>query len=623
MAMMQNSEEAVNTQFAVLLSKLGTTVNAETIHVRGKNRRDLLLQVRGLRVVIEAKFADFPGAEGVVLGDALKQVQSGIAHIAVAVIYPKPLRSTPTAKILETLENSKLRYQIVSETVESDHWYAGTPSSLIANIRRMQQALAKDDIVEKTAKLLSAQLEIVAQLWKGQVGTCNRLSNILGLSEPLGESEEKAMERRESATKVAALVLANAFIFQEQLSISDTRVMTLQKLAKAENIAGETSSHWQWIWKNVDYVPIFQLGERVLDELPIGDASVFAVRALLAEAQSICRQQASLRLDSVGRIYNLSLHEAKLLGTYYTSSTAATLLLKLVFTLDWGTDFTSPFELANFKIADFACGTGTLLMAGAQAITDKHIRDRVDHGMPVTEKDISILYQTLMQNIMHGYDVLPTAVQLTASTLALLAPEVAFRHMNLFVMPLGLDHDCPRLGSLDFFYGQEVKTQFALDQSHLDTVRMSVTNRFFSNARVPELDLCLMNPSFVVSNCNNLLFGSLPNDREVLQKELFRLTKLNKVSSAAGLGAIFVPLALKHLKEGGRIAFVLPAALASGESWGPVREIIAQDFHLEVVVSSHDSVRPNFSENTDLSELLFIARRKKTKTNLRQLITLT
>ena len=25
---------------------------------------------------------------------------------------------------------------------------------------------------------------------------------------------------------------------------------------------------WKWIWENVNYVPIFQLGESVLEELP-------------------------------------------------------------------------------------------------------------------------------------------------------------------------------------------------------------------------------------------------------------------------------------------------------------------------------------------------------------------
>ena len=60
---------------------------------------------------------------------------------------------------------------------------------------------------------------------------------------------------------------------------------------------------------------------------------------------------------------------------------------------------------------------------------------------------------------------------------------------------------------------------------------------------------------------------------------------------------------------GGRIAFILPITLATGEAWGATRKLIADRYHLETVITSHDAERPNFSENTDLSELLFIARR--------------
>ena len=205
--------------------------------------------------------------------------------------------------------------------------------------------------------------------------------------------------------------------------------------------------------------------------------------------------------------------------------------------------------------------------------------------------------------------ILPTAVHLTASTLALLAPEVAFRNMNLFVMPIGVDHGHPRLGSLDFLQGSEIQTQFALDDTQLDTVVTGAAKSMYANAKVPPLDLCVINPPFVSSRYGNLLFGSLPDDRPALQKELSRQAKAQGVSATAGLGALFVPLAEKNVKPGGRIAFVLPVALATGEAWGAIRKRIADRFHLEIVVTSHNSERPNFSENTDLSEVLFIARR--------------
>src|ERR1700721_2556131 len=104
----RNREEVVNTQLAILISKLGVTADAETIHVHGQHRPDVLFELRGLRVVIEGKFADVPNAEKIVLDDARNRVRSGIAHIAVACIYPLKLRSAPTTKILEILESSQL-----------------------------------------------------------------------------------------------------------------------------------------------------------------------------------------------------------------------------------------------------------------------------------------------------------------------------------------------------------------------------------------------------------------------------------------------------------------------------------------------------------------------------------
>ena len=162
MAGQRNREEAVNTELAILISRYGVTADGETIHVHGKHRPDVFFQLRGLRVVIEGKFPDHPDAANVVLEDARKRVRSGIAHIAAAVVYTAQLRTTPTTKIIETLEKSRLRFRIVAETHESETWFEGPPSALMDALRRAQEALTKDNIVEQTAKALSMQLETVA-----------------------------------------------------------------------------------------------------------------------------------------------------------------------------------------------------------------------------------------------------------------------------------------------------------------------------------------------------------------------------------------------------------------------------------------------------------------------------
>lgn len=604
----RNREEAVNTQLAVLISRLGVTAEAETIHVHGKFRPDVLFEMRGLRVIIEGKFADVPAGRDIVLEDARGRVRAGLAHIAVAAVYPPGLRATRTTDLVDELGRSQLDYRIVTEASESE-WFSGTPAGLMDTLRRAQESLTEDDIVQTTAKSLSDRLDGVAKLWAGQKGACDRLSALLGIPIPKRESAEHASARRESASKVSALVLASALIFEEQLAMSDRRVTPLRRLSQASDLVSTVRDHWAWIWEHVDYVPIFQLGESILVELPMSTHSTTAVRAVLAEAQAICTQQSALRHDLMGRIYHWLLHNAKYLGTYYTATSSATLLLKLALSLTWSTDLADPKELSKFKVGDLACGTGTLLMAAAQAISDAYILGRAAQDRSLGERDLQLLHRTLMEDVLYGYDVLPSAVHLTASTLAMLAPEVAFVQMNLFVLPLGVDHSIPHLGSLDFLGQHEIRTQMALDYSQAEATRTGAATSYVTNATVPPLDLCVMNPPFVRSVYGNLLFGSLPDERGELQKELSKRAKSVGASATAGLGAVFVSLADSLVKPSGRIAFLLPVTLTSGEAWAATRRLIASHYHLEIVITSHDAAHPNFSENTNLSEVMFIARR--------------
>ena len=55
---------------------------------------------------------------------------------------------------------------------------------------------------------------------------------------------------------------------------------------------------------------------------------------------------------------------------------------------------------------------------------------------------------------------------------------------------------------------------------------------------------------------------------------------------------------------------MLPAAVTTGIAWGLTRGIIDAKYELEYVVTSHDPAKWSFSENTDLSEVLLIARKR-------------
>ena len=82
-------------------------------------------------------------------------------------------------------------------------------------------------------------------------------------------------------------------------------------------------------------------------------------------------------------------------------------------------------------------------------------------------------------------------------------------------------------------------------------------------------------------------------------------------SSIAGMGAAFVAAAAPKLRPSeGRIALILPLTVCTGESWEQTRSLIERDFTLDMVVASHDPLRWNFSDSTDLSEALIIATRR-------------
>jgi hypothetical protein len=411
---------------------------------------------------------------------------------------------------------------------------------------------------------------------------------------------------------LAGLMLANAFIFQEQLSALDEKVKPIAVILTQRDFLGETAKHWQMIVDEINYVPIFKVARDILLSLPA--QSDDAVRHLANRALEIVSKKAALRHDLMGRIYHLLLHEAKYLGTYYTSVPAATLLLKLSLAIDsWpNIDWSDRQALNDFRIADLSCGTGTLLMAASQALTDNFIKFRISKDEHVDETSVRDLHKIIIEEMLYGYDVLPSAVHLTASTLALLAPETCFQNMHLYSLPMGrMQSGQIYLGSIDYISANTSRTQLDLMSPGIGAEKVG-TEGYQSVAPLPPLDLCVMNPPFVRSVGGNLLFGSLPDQRGHMQKELARRVQQTKLSasSTAGVGSVFTAVADRHVKDGGRIALVLPAAVATGVAWEKTRNLFNHSYILETVIASYDSERWNCSENTDLSEVLLIGRKR-------------
>ena len=395
-------------------------------------------------------------------------------------------------------------------------------------------------------------------------------------------------------------------IFQEILADHNPDVHNLQRVLTAPDLVDEFAKHWQYIQARINYFPIFHVASEILTDLTSDPDLVIGLRALAKTAQKVVSMRAALHHDLMGRVYHRLLAEAKYLGTYYTSIPAAALLLKVALRPNaWTIDWSDLDELRKFRAADIACGTGTLLMATSDAISDNYISASVAQGQKINLEEF---HNILVESIIHGYDVLASALHLTASTLASRAPHVSFHRMNLTTMPLG-GRD-KQLGSIEFLQGGQVSAKMDLFGAAAPEQVTGEGMQTLASASLPSLDLCVINPPFTRSVGGNLLFGSLPDaERAELQKRLKKLVSRKDVlaNSTAGLGSVFVAAADPYIKTDGRLALVLPKALLSGVAWRETRELINRKYRLEFLFASQDAERWNFSDSTDLSEVMLIA----------------
>ena len=75
----------------------------------------------------------------------------------------------------------------------------------------------------------------------------------------------------------------------------------------------------------------------------------------------------------------------------------------------------------------------------------------------------------------------------------------------------------------------------------------------------------------------------------------------------------------EHLTDldNGVLAMVRPTSAATGPAGLQNRKLLAEQFHVEWVISSHDQARMWFSENTGVSEMLVVARRHESEPTAR------
>ncbi len=597
-----NREEVFNVELARMLKDHGISAGAERRSRHGVP--DVRVELNtGDQVILECKYA---GSLSDLESQLDERLTSFPRHLGVlGIVYPDRFRqASDVSSCLEEADDLQWwLHGVRGDLMGNRRVRSGSIVDLADHLRVLPVDIEGFDRVQVAASVVGYAVEESAKVIAGHARIARLISEVIAKSD---SERDKA-----AALRIGSLVLFNALAFQDRLAAVDEDVKSVKEslIFRLDGL----SDAWSQIMDEIDYVPVFELAGSLVDVLKLAPEQ-FQMPVIEPLVQAVRDTRTLEGHDLSGRLFHTLLSDAKFTGAYYTSVPAATMLARLVFH-NWpdGVSWSAHEFPASLNIADLACGTGTLLMAVAAEVERKH-RD-------AGGSESAALHKAMVEQALHGYDVQLSAIHFAATSLAMLNPSIEFDRMNLYVMPLGVNGDQALLGSLEFLNTDEAAVQFALSDPDFGTTLQDAGEVFGGGtrgadegvtARLPNLDLAIMNPPFTRSVGGNLLFGSMPqSERRQLQGELSRRLKSMKASSTAGLGAAFVAAASPKLRPGeGRLALVLPVTVCTGPSWSQTRALIENDYVLDVVVSSHDPTRWNFSDSTDLSEALLIATRR-------------
>lgn len=154
-------EEVLNVALARILSRRGLVSVPETIArtLHGARKMpDVLVFFRGLRVVLEGKYSDFPNADARVSGDVREKIDEGVGHIGIAVVYPAELRGVEFNVLEDELEQARLRFWVYSENGERP-WTQGDVNLLTSVLLQVYQEMIREDVVMWGTETLAGAID--------------------------------------------------------------------------------------------------------------------------------------------------------------------------------------------------------------------------------------------------------------------------------------------------------------------------------------------------------------------------------------------------------------------------------------------------------------------------------
>ena len=578
--MANTQEELLNGALARLLRARGLDAEAERQHI------DVLVSVGGLRVAVEAKNGQRAANRRDAREHADRRIAEGRAERAVALCYPDGATE-------DSLAGDGLLWAVREHAQARAEWQRGDADALAAALRAVPQAAGDADSAAATlSKALDAAVDRMGE------ETRRALADRLGIRH---RDSRKAAKR-------GMLVVATSMLFHHRLQGHlpagapedwDGGWPPSSPQTCAEGDATAHRRAWLAILA-VDYRPVFETAIAALDALPVDAGTTAVLRQLASSVSGIAAETVGLRHDLLGRIFHRVLDTARQDGSFYTSTAAATLLAGLAVReadADWGDEN----AIANLRICDPACGTGTLLMAAYERIY--RLKQRAgDMG----EDSEALLAQLMVEDVLWGYDINLTATHMTASTLGMMSPRTQFGRMNVHRAKLGVFEDGPSIGSLELLGGHmRLESRPSIEQ--VDAPGEEAANP-------PPMDLVIMNPPFTRDSLRHDQFTDGDNKSAELaikarEKAVLRNQPYRGAARLHSSGGMFAVMGTRMIAESGTLAMVLPTVAATSPGNAELRRFVAEHLHVDTIVASHDPERIFFSENTSIAEMLLVCRR--------------
>ena len=589
---MNKQEDFQNRALAHLLTERGVAADYE--QRAGRRRMDVVADVEGLRVVLEAETGFDHKAQAIKDADA--RLRQRLATVVFAVCYPDGVTE-------DNLAEATLTWTVrVKAGAPSGEWSTGDVTQLAQAIQQAPRSLSGADVA---AQLLSDGLDAVVQRLRTPVRQALARALDLPATKPGGGEQSDGYF---VAAKRGMLVVATAMLFHHRLQgylpsecpdgyDGDWPPASATGCAEQSAPINAFREAWRGILA-VDYRPVFETGRAALAELTADPDTGQAVRSLAEVVARVSERVTGLRHDLLGRIFHRVLDTARYDGSFYTSTAAAVLLATLALR-EQDSDWSDPNAAASLRICDPACGTGTLLMAAAERIRD--LRNAAGRGDSEDEEALGLM---LVEDVLWGYDVNLTATHMAASTLGMLSPTTKFSRMNIHRALLGVFDGEPYLGSLDFLSGQARLAAWP-------SATQQVESEQGTAEPPPPMDLVIMNPPFTRDSLRHDQF-SRSDELAIKRREkaIMEGQSYQEVARLSGSANSFLVLADKMLRgDDGTLAVVLPTVMATNPAASNTRKYLAQRFHIDTIVSSHDPARIFFSENTSIGEILLICRR--------------